>query len=214
MQNYDLCSRAVAMKEGDAVLVHVTTFKGWHKIQNWWENREYVVKWEPYPNLRVYMVYPRDREGCSWTLHRNYLLPISNNLEQVGDENSVAGVEPIDKPTPVLPADSVLPANKLTESQPESLASLLPKQHELVSLEPTGSAASDMVSDESQAGQDQPAPLRISACTMRNQLSWKYWYLALQGNNTTLGAFDVWDGLHTSLHLMVGEYNTFGKSTV
>ena len=27
-QNYDKCSRAVALKEGDMVLVHVTTFKG------------------------------------------------------------------------------------------------------------------------------------------------------------------------------------------
>ena len=59
------------------MLVHVTAFKGWHKIQNRWENREYVVEWKPYPNLPVYVVCPRDGEGHSWTLHRNYLLPIS-----------------------------------------------------------------------------------------------------------------------------------------
>ena len=67
-------------------------------------------------NLPVYMVHTRDGEGQSWTLHRNYLLPISNNLEQVEDENSVAGVEPLDKPTPVPPADNGLLANELTES--------------------------------------------------------------------------------------------------
>ena len=41
---------------------------------------------------------------------------MGDNLEQVGDVNSVAGVEPIDKPTPVPPADSGLLANSLTES--------------------------------------------------------------------------------------------------
>ena len=172
------------------------------------------MEWQPYPNLPVYVVCPRDGEVCSWTPHRNYLLPISNNLEQVGDENSVAGVEPIDKPTPVPPADSGLPANRLTESHPESLPSIPPKQHKLGDLEPTGLAASDMMSDEPQAGQDQPALLRQSACTMRNQLPWRYWNFTLQQNNTTPGAFDVWDGLHTCLHLMVGLYNAFGKSTV
>ena len=37
--------------------------------------------WEkqPYPNLPVYVVCPRDGEGCSQTLHRNYLLPINSN---------------------------------------------------------------------------------------------------------------------------------------
>ena len=63
-----------------------------------------------------YGMHSRDGEGCSWTLHRNYLLPISNNLEHVGDENSVVGIEPIDKPIPMPHAESELPANGLTES--------------------------------------------------------------------------------------------------
>ena len=32
------------MEVGDTVLVHVTTFKGCHKMQDRWENREYVVE--------------------------------------------------------------------------------------------------------------------------------------------------------------------------
>ena len=47
------------------VLVHVTTFKGHHKIQDRWENREYVVEKWSYPNLPVYVVCPRDGEGHS-----------------------------------------------------------------------------------------------------------------------------------------------------
>ena len=68
-----------------------------------------------------------------------------------------------------------------------------------------------MVSNESQAGQDQPALLRQSAHTTRNQLPWRYWSFVLQQNNTTPGAFDVWDSLHTCLHLVVGLYNTSGR---
>ena len=47
--NYDKCSRAVSLGVGDMVLVCVTAFKGHHKIQDRWENREYVVEKWPYP---------------------------------------------------------------------------------------------------------------------------------------------------------------------
>ena len=53
------------MEVRDTVLVHEKTFKGHHKMQDWWENREYVVEKQPYPNVPVYVVCPRDGEGCS-----------------------------------------------------------------------------------------------------------------------------------------------------
>ena len=88
------------------VLVHVTAFKGHHKIQDRWENREYVVgKW-PYPDVPVYVVHPRDREGCSWTLHRNYLLPINPSIGQDKKDAPMAGVENNNTSTPVPPLDS------------------------------------------------------------------------------------------------------------
>ena len=139
----------MALRTGDMILVCVTTFKGRCKIQNRWENRGYVVEKQPYPNLPVYMVYPMDGEGCSQILHRNYLLPISNNLEQAEDENLLKVVEPINEPTPVPSADDELPANRPTESQPESLSNSLPKQHEPVDPELTGLATADPVNDES-----------------------------------------------------------------
>ena len=197
-QNYDRHSRAVPLREGDTVLVCVTTLKSRHKIQNQWENREYVVEWWPYPNLQVYMVCPRDGEGCSWTLHRNCLLLMSNKLEQAGL-------------TLVPPSDSGLPADGPTKSQLDSQQGLPMKQSNPVDLKLTGLTTSDMMSDHSQAGQDQPAPLQQSACTMRNQLPWRYCNFALQWNTTTPGAVDVWDGLHTCLHLMVGLCNGLGK---
>ena len=82
----------MALEVGDMVLVCVTAFKGCHKMQDQWENREYVVEKWPYPNVPVYVVCPRDREGCSQALHRNYLLPINPNLEQSKMDKPVAGV--------------------------------------------------------------------------------------------------------------------------
>ena len=63
--NYDKKGRATALEVGDTVLVHVTAFKGQHKMQDRWENREYVVEKQPYPNLPMYVVCPRDGEGHS-----------------------------------------------------------------------------------------------------------------------------------------------------
>ena len=97
--NYNKQGRAAALEVGDMVLVHVIAFKGHHKMQDWWENREYVVEKWPYPNVPVYVVCPRDGEGCSQTLHRNYLLPISPNLEQSEVDKPVTGVGNDTSPT-------------------------------------------------------------------------------------------------------------------
>ena len=104
--NYDKCSRAAALEVGDMVLVHVTTFKGHHQIQDRWENREYVVEKWPYPNVPVYVVCPRKGEGCSQTLHRKYLLPTNFNIGQDEKDKPMAGVKNNNTSTPVLPVDS------------------------------------------------------------------------------------------------------------
>ena len=63
--NYDKQGRAVALQVRDTVLVSVTTFKGCHKMQDQWENREYVVEKQPYPNVPVYVVHPREGKGTA-----------------------------------------------------------------------------------------------------------------------------------------------------
>ena len=55
---------------------------------------------QPYPIVPVYVVCPRDGQGCSQTLHRNYLLPISPNLEQSELDKPVAGVGNDTSPPP------------------------------------------------------------------------------------------------------------------
>ena len=106
--------RAVALEVGDTDLVHVTAFKGWHKMQDRWENREYVVEKWPYPDLPVYVVCPRDGEGCSQTLHRNYLLPINSNMGQ--DETD--GSEERVKNNTSQPVPSVSGSTQSSPDQP------------------------------------------------------------------------------------------------
>ena len=70
-------------------------------MQDRWENREYVVEKWPYPNLPVNVVHPRDGEGHSQTLHRNYLLPINSNMDQDETDGSEDRVKNNTSPTPV-----------------------------------------------------------------------------------------------------------------
>ena len=107
--NYDRKSRAAALEVGDTVLIHVTAFKGHHKMQDRWENREYVVEKQPYPNLPVYVVCPRDGEGHGQTLHRNYLLPINSNMGQDEADGSEERVKNNTSLTPVPSASNSMP---------------------------------------------------------------------------------------------------------
>ena len=126
--NYDKRGRAVALEVGDMVLVHVTAFKGCHKMQDQWENRGYVVERWPYPNVPVYVVCPRDGEGHSQTLDKSYLLPISPNLEQSKMDKPMAEVGNDTSPTPVAPVSdapagaepSVMVTTSSAGSTPES----------------------------------------------------------------------------------------------
>ena len=89
------------------VLVHVTAFKGCHKIEDRWENREYVMEKRSYPSMPVYVVCFRDGEGHSQTLHRNYLLPINSNIEQGKMDEPMAGLGNNISLTPVPSVDNV-----------------------------------------------------------------------------------------------------------
>ena len=91
------------MEVRDTVLVHVTAFKSHHKMQDRWDNRGYVVEKWPYPNLPVYVVHPSNGEGCSRTLHKNYLLPINSNM---GQDEADGAEERVKNNTSLTPAPS------------------------------------------------------------------------------------------------------------
>ena len=190
-QNFDKRSKAAAFKVRNTVQVHVTAFKGHHKIQDWWENREYVVEKWPYPNVPVYVVCPREGEGHSWTLHRNYLLPISSNLEHNEKDAPVAGVEHTKTSTPAPSVD-----NEPADAEPSRMV--------------TSSTAGNM----SQDSPDQPAPLRCGTHTTWNWLPWRYWNFGLLADTSLPSIWDAWVGLCICLHFISCLYTVFWGSMV
>ena len=159
---YDKHSKAVSLRMGDMVLVCVTTFKGRHKIQSRWENSEYVVEQQPYPNLSVCVVCPIDGEGCSHTLHWNFLLLTSHNLEQEQCENVVERGGS-NRPTPVPHVEDALPVDWPTESWPEGIPNSPSKQCELVDPGLTGSTSPDSADEGLSVDHNMPAPLSQSS---------------------------------------------------
>ena len=73
-----------------------------------------MEKW-PYPNLPVYVVCPRDGEGCSQTLHRNYLLPISSNI---GQDETDGSKDRVKNNTSLTPVPSVSDSTQSSPDQP------------------------------------------------------------------------------------------------
>ena len=150
------------------VLVHVTTFNGRHKFQIRWKNREYVVEQQPYQNLLVYVVHPTDGGGAAVPT-QNYLLPISNNLEQEEGENSVGGDGSSDELTPVTDENDVLLVDHLTESQLEGMPNSPSKQCKLFDPGSTRLTTKDPTDGGLQANNDTPVSPRWSLRTIRNQ---------------------------------------------
>ena len=101
-------------------------------------------KW-PYPDIPVYVVHSMDGEGCSQTLHRNYLLPISSNIEQDEKDTPMAGVENTNTSTPAT----------LVDTEPADAG-------------PSGMVMSSAASNTPQGSLDQLAPLRCGTQTTWN----------------------------------------------
>ena len=81
---HDLKCRGATLTVGDLVLVKQTAWKGRHKIQDRWENREYQVVDQPTPGIPVYTVKSLTG-GKTNVLHRNLLLPLQGRIRQEGE---------------------------------------------------------------------------------------------------------------------------------
>ena len=86
-QRYDRKAKHILLQEKDLVLVRVVAHKGRHKIQNRWEDEEYVVVRQPDPSIPVFVVKPISG-GKERTLHRNLLLPLGTQVDSHSDENN------------------------------------------------------------------------------------------------------------------------------
>ena len=87
---YNLRCRGATLSVGDLVLVKQTAWKGRHRIQDRWEDREYQVVDQPTPGIPVYTVKSLTG-GQTKFLHRNLLLPLQGRLRQE-DETVGEGV--------------------------------------------------------------------------------------------------------------------------
>ena len=85
---YDKRSRDFTLSPGDLVLVRIVKWTARHKIQDKWEDEEYVVVSQPDPEIPVYKVQPVDG-GKVRTLHRNLLLPLGLQLKSSSNEDSL-----------------------------------------------------------------------------------------------------------------------------
>ena len=81
---YNLRCRGATLSVGDLVLVRQTAWKGRHKIQDRWEDREYQVVDQPTPGIPVYTVKSLAGDQTK-ILHRNLLLPLQGRLRQEGE---------------------------------------------------------------------------------------------------------------------------------
>ena len=102
------------MEPGDIVLVRKMTHTGKHKIQNRWEDDEYVDVSQPNSDIPMYIVQTISG-GKQKTLSRNLLLPLvykdDGNVENVGSDEEIEMVsqlfefkgnsERVNKPTKV-----------------------------------------------------------------------------------------------------------------
>ena len=171
------------------------------------------MEWQPYLNLPIYVVHPIDGEECSCSLHRNYMLPISNNLEQEAGDHSVRRDGPSDKPTPVPHENDVLPVYCPTKSQPKGMLNSPSEHCKLFDPGSAGSTSMDPTDEGLQANNDASIPPRQSLRT-RNQPLWSYWNFALQQNDILPDAFNIWLGLCMFLHIISCVHMVFVGNTV
>ena len=126
---YDRKSKDVVLNPGDLLLVRIVKWTERHKIQDKWEQEEYVVVSQPDPFLPVYKVRPISG-GNTRTLHRNLLLPLGLQIKSTEDQDSsdIAFDEVREKPlaTPevgIFPdGPSVYPSSETLNSSSEEEA--------------------------------------------------------------------------------------------
>ena len=63
--NFDKKGKAAALEVGDMVLIHVTAFKGQHKMKNRWENRNMLWKSGPIPTYQCMWYAPGMGKGAA-----------------------------------------------------------------------------------------------------------------------------------------------------
>ena len=92
---YDRKAKFVSLEPDDVVLMRKMTHTGKPKIQNRWEDDEYLVVSQPNCDMPVYIVQAISG-GKHKTLHMNLLLPLSYKVdENVESDDEIEMVRPL-----------------------------------------------------------------------------------------------------------------------
>ena len=140
---YDKKSRDFVLSPGDLVLVRIVKWTTRHKIQDRWEEEEYIVISQPDTSLPVYKVKPVDG-GKVRILHRNLLLPLGLQLRSFSNEDlfdeSLDEMRELEESTPevgIIPDDSIVDPSAepmLDEDVNEDTSSISSKTSETSSM--------------------------------------------------------------------------------
>ena len=159
-QRYDRKAKHVQLDPGDLVLVRVVAHKGRHKIQNKWEDQEYVIVSQPNLDIPVYKVKPTTGEGRIRTLHRNLLLPLGTSIDK--EENYSDSEE--EELEILVPQKLVKPMDK----PDQSISSVKEDSSQDVSIEPSKSSSNLFGSDSKDID---GLPLVIEDTTLESELT-------------------------------------------
>ena len=123
---FDRRSKDLRLEPGDLCLVRKTAWKSRHKIQNRWEDDDYVIVSQPICDIPVFVVR-NTKTNQEKTLHRNLLLPLGYKLhvDIPEDEDKNIFIQPLFElveETEVQPSPPVNTAPKVAFlDQPEIL---------------------------------------------------------------------------------------------
>ena len=119
-------SKDLRLEPGDLCLVRKTAWKSRHKIQNRWEDDDYVIISQPNCDIPVFVVR-NTKTDQEKTLHRNLLLPLGYKLhadipEEEDEDIFIQPLFELVEEKEAQPSPSVRPTPKVAFlDQPESL---------------------------------------------------------------------------------------------
>ena len=76
--HYDRKANAISLEPGDLVLAKANGYRGRRKVNDWWEEELYELKFQIAEDVPSYLM-KNQQTGCSWALHQNLLFLIAHS---------------------------------------------------------------------------------------------------------------------------------------
>ena len=175
---YNLRCWGATLSVGDLVLVKQTAWKGRHKIQDKWEDREYQVVDQPTPGIPVYTVQSLT-ESQTKVLHKNLLLPLQGRLRQEGEtvgegvtdsegEEEEKAVTPCVARTLRVALKTVESQDDLTPAEPEAflITDIPPSDSSSVEEDSNGESVYDSLTSNTTASSSTSADIQSAEASI------------------------------------------------